>query len=317
MANLVARRLLQLIPVLLLATALVFVMIRLAPGDPAEQQLGPRASRNPAILAALRQKLGLDKPIPVQYGIWLRAAVTGDLGNSVKSGKPVLSLIWPKLIATAELVLAALIFAVLAALILGVAAAIRPGGWADQITRVAVVSGLAIPSYWLGLIFLLVFAVRLKWLPVSGYVSFSANHWENLRHLVLPALSLGIFEAAFFTRFLRAELIEILRRDFIRTANAKGLAQRRVIFGHALRNALIPMVTVLGLELGTLLGGVVVIEQVFGWSGVGWLALNAVKSRDYPVLQGTVLVVAISVSIANLLADLTYTFIDPRLRTAR
>lgn len=316
MANLVARRLLQLIPVLLLATALVFVMIRLAPGDPAEQQLGPRASRDPAILAALRQKLGLDKPIPVQYGIWLRAAVTGDLGNSVKSGKPVLSLIWPKLIATSELVLAALIFAVLAALILGVAAAVRPGGWADQLTRIAVVSGLAIPSYWLGLVFLLVFAVRLKWFPVSGYVSFSTNHWQNLRHLVLPALSLGIFEAAFFTRFLRAELIEILRRDFIRTANAKGLAQRRVIFGHALRNALIPMVTVLGLELGTLLGGVVVIEQVFGWSGVGWLALNAVKSRDYPVLQGTVLVVAISVSIANLLADLTYTFIDPRLRTA-
>jgi len=316
LANQVVKRFFQLIPVLLLATALVFVMIRLAPGDPAQQQLGIRGSRNPAVLAALRNKLGLDKPIPVQYGIWLKSAVTGDLGNSLKSGKPVLTLIWPKLMATGELVAAALIFAVLAALILGVASAVRPGGWADQITRIGVVSGLAIPSYWLGLVFLLVFAVRVKWFPVSGYVSFSSDPWGNLHHLVLPALSLGIFEAAFFTRFLRSELIEILRRDFIRTAQAKGLGHRRVVLGHALRNALIPMVTVLGLELGTLLGGVVVIEQVFGWSGVGWLALSAVKNRDYPVLQGAVLVVAISVSVANLLADLAYTFIDPRLRSS-
>ena len=292
-------------------------MIRLAPGDPAEQQLGSRGSRNPAIIAALRQKMGLDRAIPVQYGIWLRSAATGDLGDSMKSGKPVLSLIWPKLIATSELVAAALLFAVIVALVLGVTAAIRPHGWADHITRVAVVSGLAIPSYWLGLVFLLIFAVRLKWFPVSGYVSFSANRWQNLHHLVLPALSLGIFEAAYFTRFLRSELVEVLRRDFIRTANAKGLAHRRVVFGHALRNALIPMVTVLGLELGTLLGGVVVIEQVFGWSGIGWLALTAVKNRDYPVLQGAVLVVAIAVSVANLLADLTYTVIDPRMRASR
>ncbi len=317
MANIIIRRLLQLIPVLLLATALVFVMIRLAPGDPAEQQLGARGSRNPAVVAALRAKLGLDRPVPVQYGIWLKSAVTGDLGDSMKSGKPVLALIWPKLIATGELVAAALVFAVIVALVLGVTAAVRPGGWADQIVRVAVVSGLAIPSYWLGLVFLLVFAVRLKWFPVSGYVSFSTDWRQNLHHLVLPALSLGIFEAAYFTRFLRSELVEVLRRDFIRTASAKGLAHRRVIFSHALRNALIPMVTVVALELGTLLGGVVIIEQVFGWSGVGWLALSAVKNRDYPVLQGAVLVVAIAVSIANLLADLTYTVIDPRIRPSR
>jgi peptide/nickel transport system permease protein len=179
-----------------------------------------------------------------------------------------------------------------------------------------VVSGLAIPTYWLGLVLLLIFAVRLKWLPVSGYVPFTEDPLGNLKHLLLPALSLGIFEAAFFTRFLRAELLEVLRQDYVRTANAKGLPSRIVVSRHSLKNALIPMVTVLGLELGTLMGGVVIIEQVFGWSGVGWLALTAVKNRDYPLLQGTVLVVAIAVSLANLLADLAYSAIDPRLRNA-
>jgi peptide/nickel transport system permease protein len=162
---------------------------------------------------------------------------------------------------------------------------------------------------------LLVFAVSLKWLPVSGYVSFAEDPLENLKHLILPALSLGLFEAAFFTRFLRAGLLDVLHQDFVRTAHAKGLAERSVVSRHALKNALIPMVTVLGLELGTLVGGVVVIEQVFGWSGVGWLALTAVKNRDYPLLQGIVLLVAVGVSVANLLTDLTYTFIDPRLRS--
>jgi peptide/nickel transport system permease protein len=316
MAQIVARRLLQLIPVLLLATGLVFVMIRLAPGDPAEQQLGPRAARNPEAVAALRHKLGLDKPIPVQYLIWLRYAVTGDLGKSVRNQQPVSQLLAPKLVATGELILAALVLAVVAALILGTAAALRPGGWVDQATRALVVSGLAIPTYWLGLVLLLVFAVRLKWLPVSGYVRFTADPIGNLKHLLLPALSLAIFEAAFFTRFLRSELLEVLRQDYVRTANAKGLPERLVVSRHALKNALIPMVTVLGLELGTLMGGVVIIEQVFGWSGIGWLALGAVKTRDYPLLQGTVLVVAVAVSLANLLADLAYTAIDPRLRKA-
>jgi peptide/nickel transport system permease protein len=183
------------------------------------------------------------------------------------------------------------------------------------LTRLFVVTGLAIPSYWLGLILLLVFAASLKWLPVSGYVPFTEDPMQNLKHLALPAISLGLFEAAFFTRFLRAGLLENLHQDYVRTAHAKGLAERVVVSRHALRNALIPMVTVLGLELGTLVGGVVVIEQVFGWSGIGWLALTAVKNRDYPLLQGIVLLVAIGVSVGNLLADLAYTFLDPRLRS--
>ncbi len=315
MATVVVRRLLQLIPVVLLATALVFVMVRLAPGDPAQQQLGARGARDPDRVAALRHKLGLDQPIPVQYGIWLRYAVTGDLGTSVKNNQPVFDLIKPKLVATLELIVAALVFAVLIALAFGTLAAVRAGSWIDQLTRVFVVTGLAIPTYWLGLIFLLIFAVSLKWLPVSGYVSFAEDPLENLKHLILPALSLGLFEAAFFTRFLRAGLLDVLHQDFVRTAHAKGLAERSVVGRHALKNALIPMVTVLGLELGTLVGGVVVIEQVFGWSGVGWLALTAVKNRDYPLLQGIVLLVAVGVSLANLLTDLTYTFIDPRLRS--
>jgi peptide/nickel transport system permease protein len=311
----IIRRLLQLIPVVLLATALVFVMVRLAPGDPAQQQLGTRGARDPARVAALRHKLGLDQPIPVQYAIWLRYAVTGDLGTSVKNNEQVLELIAPKLVATLELIAAALLIAVAIALLLGTLSAVRVGSWVDQVTRVFVVSGLAIPTYWLGLIFLLVFAVSLKWLPVSGYVPFIESPADNLKHLILPALSLGLFEAAFFTRFLRAGLLEVLDQDYVRTAHAKGLREGVVVTRHALKNALIPMVTVLGLELGTLVGGVVVIEQVFGWSGVGWLALTAVKNRDYPLLQGIVLLVAVGVSVANLLADLTYTFLDPRLRS--
>ena len=162
---------------------------------------------------------------------------------------------------------------------------------------------------------MLIFAVSLKWLPVLRVRAFVEDPVENLKHLILPALSLGLFEAAFFTRFLRAGLLDVLHQDFVRTAHAKGLAERSVVRQHALKNALIPMVTVLGLELGTLVGGVVVIEQVFGWSGIGWLALTAVKNRDYPLLQGIVLLVAVGVSVANLLTDLTYTFIDPRLRS--
>lgn len=309
------RRLIQLIPVVLLATGLVFVMVRLAPGDPAQQQLGARGARDPARVEALRHKLGLDKPIVVQYAVWLRYAVTGDLGNSVKNNQSVITLIRPKLAATMELILAALTFAVITALLFGTMAAVRTGTWIDQLVRGFVVSGLAIPTYWFGLILLLIFAVQLKWLPVSGYVPFTEDPVQNLKHLVLPAASLGVFEAAFFTRFLRAALLEVLNQDYIRTANAKGLAERTVMSRHALRNALIPMVTVLGLELGTLVGGVVVIEQVFGWSGVGWLALTAVKNRDYPLLQAIVLLVAVGVSIANLLTDIAYTFIDPRLRS--
>jgi peptide/nickel transport system permease protein len=179
-----------------------------------------------------------------------------------------------------------------------------------------VVTGLAIPTYWLGLILLLLFAVQWKWLPVSGYVAFREDPVGNIKHLILPAISLGVFEAAFFTRFLRAGLLEVLGQDYVRTAHAKGLRERTVIGRHALKNALIPMVTVLGLEMGTLVGGVVIIEQVFGWSGIGWLALTAVKNRDYPLLQGIVLLVAVGVSLANLLTDVAYTFIDPRLRSA-
>ena len=196
-------------------------------------------------------------------------------------------------------------------------AAVRAGNWVDYLIRTFVVTGLAIPTYWLGLILVLVFAVGLKWFPVSGYTPFFEDPADNLRHLVLPALSLALFEVAFFTRFLRGGLLETLRQDYVRTAHAKGLSEAAVISGHALKNALIPMVTVLGLELGTLVGGVVVIEQVFGWPGIGWLALTAVKNRDYPLLQGIVLLVAVGVSVANLLADLTYTFLDPRLRGSR
>jgi peptide/nickel transport system permease protein len=241
----------------------------------------------------------------------------GDFGVSSKSGDAVTSLLSQKAPATLELVLAAVLFGLCVAIPLGTTSALHRNGALDLLGRTLTLCGLAIPVYWLGLLLLLLFAVKLGWLPVSGYVPFTDDPVGNLKHLILPMVSVGVFELALFTRFLRAEMVGVLRQDYIRTARAKGLRRRTVVRRHGLRNGLIPLITVVGLELGTLIGGVVIVEQVFGWSGLGWLALQAINDKDYPVLQGVVLVFAAGVAVANLLADLAYAVVDPRIRAAR
>ena len=312
-------RTVQVIPVLIMATMLVFVIIRLCPGDPATVQLGMRLQRAGAeeALASLRTKMGLDKPIPVQYGIWFWHVIQGDLGVSSRSGLPVFSLIVQKLPATLELILAGLSVSLVLAIAIGIAAAFKCGTLVDLVAGFVSLVGVAMPTFWLGLLLLIGFAVNNRWFPVSGYVAPWDNLGENLKHLVLPALSLTVCELAFFMRFVRSEMLEVLNEDYIRTAYAKGLPTIWILIKHALRNALRPMVTVVALEFGTLFGGVVVIESIFRWPGIGLLTIQAITDRDFPVLQGIVVLVAVAVTVANLAADIIYAFLDPRIRYDR
>lgn len=310
----IIRRLAQTIPVLILASLIVFTIIRLTPGDAAELQLGVRNGNDAQQLQDLRHQMGLDRPIIVQYGIWLGRLLQGNFGVSVRNGTSVAALLGQKAPATLELVIAAVLFGLVFAILLGTGTAVRRTGLLSALGRTFTLCGLAIPVYWLGLLLLLLFAVQLNWLPVSGYVAFSTDPVGNIKHLILPMVSVGVFELAVFTRFLRAEMILVLEQDYMRTARAKGLRRRAIVLKHAARNALIPLITIVGLELGTLIGSVVIVEQVFGWSGLGWLALQAINDKDYPVLQGVVVIFALGVAIANLLADIAYAAVDPRIR---
>jgi len=311
-------RLAQAIAVLLFSSMIVFVVIRLAPGDPAVVELGPQAEdpRYQAMIEAKHKELGLDKPIPVEYLMWLRRVVTGDLGVSARNKRPVWDLIMEKLPATLLLVAGGMTFALVVAFLLGIPAALRHGSVVDGLVRVITLLGVAVPPFWLGLLLLLLFAVNLKVLPASGYVPIWEDPVQALRHLILPAISLGAYEMAAFTRFLRAQMLEVTSQDYIRTAEAKGLSMMAVISRHALRNAVLPLLTVVGLEVGLQLGGTVIIEQIFGWPGIGWLALQAINNRDYPLIQGIVLLAAVFVTMSNLTVDILYGFLDPRMRLA-
>jgi peptide/nickel transport system permease protein len=313
-----ALRLAQAIPVLLLASVLVFGVTRLAPGDPASVQLGMRLQRPGAAeaLAALRKEMGLDKPIVGQYTIWLGHTARGDLGTSARYDQPVTSLIGQKFPITLELILAGLIPAIVVATMLGTAAARAPGGPLDVAVNGIALFGLAVPTFWLGLMLLIVFGVDLRWLPASGYVAPGTNLGENLRHLVLPAASLFVYELAILTRFVRAKVIEQLGEDYVRTAVAKGVGPRRVLTRHVLRNSLGPLVTVSALEFGTLFGAIVVVEEIFRWPGLGLLTIDAITDRDFPVIEGVVLTVAVVVVVANLIADGTNMALNPRLHSA-
>ncbi len=295
---------------------IVFTVVRLTPGDPAEVQFGPRANdpRFAEALQALRHKMGLDKPIPMQYFIWLGHMARGDLGTSIRSGRPVLEMILRKLPATLELIAGGLFFGLLFGLPIGLLSGLKYRSFLDRFSSLLSWLGLAVPVFWLGLLLILIFAVHFRWLPASGYVPLTEDPWENIRHLIMPAISLGVYELALFSRFLRAEIIDVMRENYIRTARAKGLGEQGVVLLHALKNALIPLITIIGLEIGYLLGGSVVIEQVFGWSGVGWLALQAINNRDYPLIQGIVLLLALGYSVTNLLVDIAYAYVNPRIR---
>lgn len=309
------RRLTQAIPVLAFASVVVFLVIHFVPGDPALAVLGPEA--RPEQVEAMRQRMGLDRPLMVQYGRWLALVFRGDLGVSIINSYPVWSLIGLKLPATASLTLGALVIALAIALPLGVLAAIRQGRVADRIAVGFSALGLSVPSFWLGVLLVLVFSLRLQWLPASGYVPVFGRPGVALRHLVLPSLTLGIAMAAVLTRFVRSAVLEVIHQDYMRTARAKGLSERTVLTRHAFKNALIPILTVIALQVGNLLGGAVVTEAIFDFPGVGQLILYAVTTKDYPVVQGALLLLVGVFVLINLLTDVGYAVLDPRVRHAR
>ncbi|MFN8488064.1 MAG: ABC transporter permease [Caldilineaceae bacterium] len=316
MGRYIIRRLGEAIPTLFIVSLVVFSLIRMAPGDPAELRMGREAARpeNKPKLEALRHEMGLDRPIPLQYLLWLRDTITGNFGVSIKTSQPAAALVASKIPVTLELVLASTLFALLIAFPSGILAALWRGSWVDRLAMAFVASGMAVPSFWLGLALILLLSVQVHWLPAGGYIAFQDAPLENLKHLVMPTITLGTYLAAVLIRFLRADMIEVLATDYIRTARAKGLSQQSVVFTHALKNALIPVLTVGGLEVGALLGGAVIIEQVFGWSGIGWLTVQAILDRDYAVVQTAVLLFVVGLTVVNLLVDLGYAYLNPRVR---
>lgn len=298
------RRLAWTIPNILGVITLVFFLIHFIPGDPVDLMLGEQAL--PADREQMRQNLGLTLPLPEQYLRYLGRTLRGDLGQSFQAHRSVISLIAERIPATIELMLGAMAVALALALPLGVLAALKHGRWLDHLASGFAVLGVAIPNFWLGPMLILLFAVWLDWLPV--------NERGGLEHLVLPAITLGTALAALLSRMIRASLVETLGEDYIRTARAKGLRMRSVVMGHAMRNALIPIVTVAGLQIGVLLSGAIITESVFDWPGLGTLLLEGISQRDYPLVQGCVLVIAVGYVLVNLATDLLYGLIDPRIR---
>lgn len=311
MLSYLARRLLLMIPVAFLVTVAVFYLIHLIPGDPARVMLGE--SYTPAALAALHRQLGLDQPLPIQYLNWMGGVLRGNLGQSVHTGQPVTQAIAQRLPATLELGAASLLWSVAVAIPLGTLAASRRGSLIDWIATTVGVTGVTIPSFTTGLLLILVIAVGLRWLPAGGFVPLFQSPGDNVRDLVLPALTLGFFSAAVNLRFTRSAMIDVLNQDYIRTARAKGAGWIRVITHHALKNALIPVVTVIGLQVGNVIQGAIVTETIFAWPGIGKLAVDSIFSRDYPMIQGIVLTVTITYMVVNLLVDLAYAWLDPRI----
>ncbi|MCI0526056.1 MAG: ABC transporter permease [Nitrospira sp.] len=300
----IAQRLLWIIPVILGVSTLVFFFIHLIPGDPVELMLGESAE--PADKQALREELGFNKPILHQYLQFLGGLFRGDLGRSLHTQKPVLQSIFLRFPATLQLTFAALLIAVSIAIPMGVVAATRQYSFLDNSSMFLALFGVSMPNFWLGPMLIILFSINLGWLPVSG-----KGGWD---HLVLPAITLGTSMAAILTRMTRSSVLEIIHEDYVRTARAKGLRERTVIFKHALRNALIPVITLVGLQFGALLSGAVITETIFAWPGIGRLTIEAINKRDYPLVQGCVLAISFSYVLVNLLTDMVYSVIDPRIR---
>ncbi|MEV2237275.1 ABC transporter permease [Micromonospora sp. NPDC049891] len=311
MARFVIRRLLQSAVVLLGVTLVVFLLLQLVPGDPVRVALGTRF--DPQTYEALRARAGLDQPLVVQYFDYLRRALTGDLGVSFRSGRPVTAIVLERLPATLSLAVTAVVFAMLIAFPLGIVSAIRSGSLVDHAARVFSQFGVSVPDFWMGIMGILLFSGVLGWLPPSGYVALTEDPGRWASHVALPAATVGLVTASILTRFIRSSMLEVLSEDYVRTAEAKGLRTRVVVLRHVLRNALIPVVTVVAVQLASLLGGVIVIEVLFAWPGIGRLTYDAVAARDYPVLQGAVLLVAALFLLVNLLVDILYARLDPRI----
>lgn len=334
MAPYILKRLLSLIPVLLGITLLVFGFLHLIPGDPAVVLLGERAT--PDQMAALRSQLGLDKPLPTQYLTFLGNLLRFNLGTSIISGIPIATELRTRWPATFELSLVAMSIALIIGIPAGILAAVRKNRWLDQLTMTGSLLGVSLPVYWLGLLLIYLFAVNLRWLPPSGRISVEAGFTfqpitgfyvldallklngplllDVLSHLVLPALTLGTIPLAILARITRSAMLDTLSQDYIRTAKAKGVPQFRVICQHALKNALLPISTIVGLQFGTLLGGAILTETIFAWPGIGSWIYQGILERDYPVVQGGVVFVAIAFVLINLVVDLSYALIDPRIQ---
>jgi peptide/nickel transport system permease protein len=306
------RRIIALIPVLLVVATVVFFLVHLIPGDPASVLLGPNAT--PADIKRLQSQMGLDQPIHYQFAIWVSRVLHGNLGDSIFLGRPVTWAIFERIEPTLILVVLSLIVAILIGIPGGVLAAIRPNRWLDRMLMVLAILGVSIPTFWLGLNFIELFSVLMKWLPAAGYAPLSSGLWENLRYMILPALSLGFNQSALIARICRSSMLEVLQQDYIRTARSKGLTEKLVVMKHALRNIMMPTITVIGTSFAVLIGGAVVTEIVFNIPGIGMLIISSVLRRDYPVIQGCVLFIATIYVLINLVVDMLYVFIDPRVK---
>jgi peptide/nickel transport system permease protein len=312
MAAFVLKRLLATIPVMGMVAVVVFLILRLSPGDPAAILAGDAAT--PEIIAGIRANLGLDRPIIVQFGAWVWQLLHGDLGNSLLSLQPVSTTIGEKIGPTVSLAATTIVFAVVVAVPLGVIAAWKHGTWIDRSVMGLSVIGFSVPVFVLGYGWIYGFAMQLRWFPVQGFAPITDGIGTFLSHLVLPTLTLSVIYIALIARITRASVLEVLNEDYIRTAHAKGVSERRVLVRHALRNAAVPIVSVIGIGIALLLGGVVVTESVFNLPGLGRLTVDAVLSRDYPVIQGVILVFSGVYVLINMLIDIAYTAFDPRIR---
>ena len=312
MARLLLHRLAATVPVLVLVTAGVFLLLHLTPGDPIDTMMAESA--DPAVKAHLRRELGLDRPLAVQYVAWMGRLLRGDLGRSIRNGEPVIENVSRRIRPSVQLAVFAMSIAVAVAFPVGLLCAVRRNGTADRVGTSFALFGICMPNFLLALVLIFVFGVTLRWLPISGYVDPLEEGLDGVRSLVLPAVTLGLALAAVLTRTLRSSLLDALGEDYVRTAHAKGLSEWRVITRHVLKNALIPVVTVLGLQLGTLIGGAVITEYVFALPGIGRLVVDAVFARDYPLVQGVILLIALAFIVCNFLVDLLYGWLDPRIR---
>lgn len=312
MLQLILRRLVALVPLLFLVSLIVFALVLLIPGDPAITISGENATE--AQIEATRERLGLNDPVLVQYGRWAGKAVQGDLGTSLFSSRSVTSAIVERFPATLTLTIAALVVALAISVPAGILAATRKGTWVDRTATLTASFGVAMPNFWLGLMLVIVFALWNPWFPATGYVPISENPVRWLRHITLPAITLGTAAAAETTRQLRSALGDVMHQDYIRTARAKGLPNRKVIWKHGVKNAAVPVITVIGLQVSLMLGGSVIVEQVFGIPGLGQLAIRAVLERDIPMIQGVVVVTTLTVLLVNLFIDLCYGWINPKVR---
>lgn len=312
MGKYIARRLLAVIPVLIGVSVIVFCFIRLLPGDPITMMLGERP--HPEVVARLRRLYELDKPLWYQYGSWISQVVRGDMGVSFITRTPIIQMIKNSAGPTATLTILSLVLGTIIGVTSGIVSAVHRNTWKDYVAAIFAFIGISAPSFFLGVVLILAFSIRLQWLPPTGYVSLLANPVECLKHMILPTITLSLELACTTMRMVRTSMLEVLRLDFVRTARAKGVSDRVVLYKHVLRNALIPVITVAALQLAGLLGGATVVECVFAIPGMGRLTLDAIFTRDYPLLQANILIMTSVFVIANLLADVLYAVVDPRIR---